>query len=227
MPLLDQSLANIATSIAGATAIFNQYKLDFCCGGQHTLREALANRQLPEQELLNALTELQQRPVEFKDWRKVPKAELIEYIFSHFHQRHRIQLPELVRLARRVEQVHEDDPDCPRGLADHLEDMYQELESHMMKEEQILFPMLADDIYPTGPISQMEEEHLQHGDALGVIDKLTNDLILPIGACNTWTALYVGLKELKEDLMSHILLENQILFAKPPHGNGNCCGSCQ
>jgi len=227
MSLLDQSLANIATSIGGATAIFNQYKLDFCCGGQYTLREALAERRLPEQKLLIALSELQQRPTAHIDWRDAPTTELIDYIVSHFHQRHRLQLPELVRLARRVEQVHGDDPDCPIGLADHLQDMYQEMESHMMKEEQILFPMLAEGIYPYGPISQMEEEHLQHGDALAEIDQLSNNLTLPKGACNTWTALYVGLKELKEDLMVHILLENQILFVKPAKGNSNCCGSCQ
>jgi regulator of cell morphogenesis and NO signaling len=138
-----------------------------------------------------------------------------------------LEIPELIRLARRVEQVHEHDPDCPSGLADHLENMHQELESHMMKEEQILFPMLAKGIYPEGPISQMEEEHLEHGDALEVLDQLTNNITLPEDACNTWTALYTGLKALKEDLMLHILLENQILFAKPGHGDDNCCGGCQ
>jgi regulator of cell morphogenesis and NO signaling len=102
----------------------------------------------------------------------------------------------------------------------------------MMKEEQILFPMLARGIYPSGPISVMEEEHIQHGDALQKLDALTNNITLPDGACNTWTALYLGLKELKEDLMSHILLENEILFVEwepsaQPAEKHMCCGSCQ
>ncbi|WP_438863298.1 iron-sulfur cluster repair protein YtfE [Neptunicella sp.] len=226
MSLLDQSLGNIATSIAGATAVFHQYKLDFCCGGDHILRDVLAKHHLPEQELLDAFAELQQ-PIDYTDWRKVSNAELIEHILVRFHQRHRVQLPELIRLARRVEYVHTDEEFCPVGLANHLEDMYQELESHMIKEEQILFPMLIRGTYPSGPISVMEEEHLQHGDALAVIDDLTNNITLPKDACNTWTALYVGLKELKEDLMLHILLENQILFSPPQHGDQYCCGSCQ
>jgi regulator of cell morphogenesis and NO signaling len=50
---------------------------------------------------------------------------------------------------------------------------------------------------------------------------------LPVGACNTWTALYLGLRELKEDLMEHILLENEILFVEPVSQKGQCCGSCQ
>ncbi|MDP2715444.1 iron-sulfur cluster repair protein YtfE [Rheinheimera sp.] len=232
MSLLDQSLGEIATSVAGATAVFHQYKLDFCCGGQLSLREALAKRQLPADAVVNALQTLQQQPAEHTDWRTVPVKQLIEHILTRFHQRHRQQLPELCRLARRVEHVHALDPQCPAGLADHLSDMYQELESHMMKEEQILFPMLAGGIYPAGPISVMEEEHLQHGDALDKLDQLTNSITLPAEACNTWTALYVGLKELKEDLMQHILLENHILFVQPTHAAKDddrqlCCGSCQ
>lgn len=231
--LLDQSLGQLATSIAGATAIFQQYKLDFCCGGKHSLREALANKQLAAAPIVSALLQLQQQDGELIDWRSKPVKQLIEHILQRFHQRHRRQLPELSRLARRVEHVHFADPHCPTGLAGHLEEMYQELESHMMKEEQILFPMLAGGIYPSGPIGVMEEEHLQHGDALETLDRLTNNITLPADACNTWTALYLGLQELKEDLMQHILLENEILFVqpqtKPAHGSDgqSCCGSCQ
>ncbi|MFT5547766.1 MAG: regulator of cell morphogenesis and NO signaling [Rheinheimera aquimaris] len=232
LPLLEQSLGHLATSIAGATAVFHQYKLDFCCGGKQSLADALAKKQLDSASVLNALEQLQQQDNSFTDWRSKPVRELIAYILERFHERHRRQLPELIRLARRVEHVHIDDPHCPTGLTDHLDDMYQELESHMMKEEQILFPMLAGGIYPSGPISVMEEEHLQHGDALEVLDKLTNNITLPADACNTWTALYLGLKELKEDLMQHILLENEILFVQPKaiakdDDRQMCCGSCQ
>ncbi|MGI5310035.1 iron-sulfur cluster repair protein YtfE [Rheinheimera sp. WS51] len=231
MSLLDQSLGSIATSVAGATAVFHQFKLDFCCGGQLSLREALAKRELNEQDVVTALTALQQQTTDHINWQEKPVKELIEHIVTRFHQRHRQQLPELTRLARRVEHVHGMDPNCPNGLTEHLEQMYQELESHMMKEEQILFPMLAGGIYPSGPISVMEEEHIQHGDALETLCKLTNDITLPAGACNTWTALYIGLEELRQDLMQHILLENEILFVQPKakaHGEGGvCCGGCQ
>lgn len=231
--LLSQPLGQLATTIAGATAVFHQYKLDFCCGGKQILADALAKKQLDPQPVLQQLALLQQQKSDFTDWRTKPTKELIAYILERFHQRHRRQLPELARLARRVEHVHAGDSHCPTGLANHLDNMYQELESHMMKEEQILFPMLAGGIYPSGPISVMEEEHLQHGDAIAILDELTNNITLPKDACNTWTALYLGLTELKQDLMQHILLENEILFvqpqAKPAHGSDgqNCCGSCQ
>jgi regulator of cell morphogenesis and NO signaling len=222
----NQSLGQLATSIPGATSVFHQYKLDFCCGGSRTLAEVAAERGLDAAEILAKLSELQQQ-ITSRDWRSAKPAELVHHILQRFHAKHREQLPELIRLARRVETVHADHPECPTGLAEHLSHMQQELESHMMKEEQILFPMLCNGFYPGGPIHVMQHEHLQHGDALGTMLSLAHDLQLPDGACNTWTALYLGLHELKEDLMEHILLENEILFVEPVAQKGSCCGSCQ
>lgn len=222
----NQSLGQLATTIAGATGVFHQYKLDFCCGGSRTLAEVAAERGLDVTAILNQLQALQQQ-IGGKDWRSAKPAELVQHILQRFHAKHREQLPELMRLARRVETVHADHPQCPTGLAEHLSHMLQELESHMLKEEQILFPMLCNGFYPAGPIHVMQHEHLQHGDALGDMVKLAHDLVLPDGACNTWTALYLGLTELKVDLMEHILLENEILFVEPAVQKGSCCGSCQ
>ena len=87
--------------------------------------------------------------------------DLIDHILARYHEVHRQQLPELIRLAMKVEQVHADSPDCPTGLADHLRDMRQELESHMQKEEQVLFPMLArgHGAMAVMPITMMRMEH--------------------------------------------------------------------
>lgn len=222
----NQSLGQLATSIPGATGVFHQYKLDFCCGGSRTLAEVAAERGLDATEIIAKLSELQQQ-ITSRDWRAAKPAELVHHILQRFHAKHREQLPELIRLARRVETVHGDHAECPTGLAEHLSHMQQELESHMLKEEQILFPMLCNGFYPAGPIHVMQHEHLQHGDALGDMLKLAHGLQLPDGACNTWTALYLGLNELKEDLMEHILLENEILFVEPVSQKGSCCGSCQ
>lgn len=222
-----QSLGQLATSIAGATAVFHQYKLDFCCGGQQSLADAAAKRGIDVETIIAQLADLQKKPSNKPDWRKAKPADLAYFILERFHARHRQQLPELVRLARRVEHVHGDHPECPTGLAEHLSHMEQELESHMHKEEQILFPMLCNGFYPTGPIHVMQHEHVQHGDALAELEKLSHQMELPDGACNTWTALYLGLRELKEDLMEHILLENEILFVEPVSQKGQCCGSCQ
>ncbi|QVM98921.1 hemerythrin domain-containing protein [Pseudomonas sp. SORT22] len=142
--------------------------------------------------------------------------ELIAHILTRYHDRHREQLPELIRLARRVEQVHGGHAQCPNGLADHLQDMQQELEGHMLKEEQVLFPMLQRGMgrQAGAPIQVMRMEHDQHGEALERLSLLTNDISAPEGACNTWRTLYRGLAEFREDLLQHIHLENDVLFVK-------------
>lgn len=141
-------------------------------------------------------------------------AELIAYILSRYHDRHRQQLPELIRLARHVEQVHGGHDHCPNGLADHLQDMQQELEGHMLKEEQVLFPLLQRGMgrQAGAPIQVMRLEHDQHGQALERLSLLTNEITAPEGACNTWRTLYRGLEEFREDLLQHIHLENDVLF---------------
>jgi regulator of cell morphogenesis and NO signaling len=215
MTLLDQSLGALARSIPGATQLFHEHKLDFCCGGKHSLREAAAGRGIDADGIAERLAVMQaETKSEALDWRTRSASELIAHILHRFHDRHREQLPELVRLARRVEEVHGDLPYCPRGLADHLATMRQELESHMQKEEQVLFPILQRGYTPAlqVPVDVMRHEHDQHGEALQVLEALTHDITLPRGACNTWRALYLGLGALRTDLMEHIHLENNILF---------------
>ena len=129
---------------------------------------------------------------------------------------HREQLDELIRLAERVEKVHGDRPQCPIGLAEHLHKMKIELESHMQKEEQILFPMLIGGMsaMAAGPINVMKQDHDDHAHAINKISELTNNITPPEGACNTWRALYLALEHFKADLEEHIELENKVLFAR-------------
>lgn len=150
------------------------------------------------------------------DWREASAGELVSYLVTRFHERHRVQLPELIRLARRIEHVHAGRELCPVGLADVLEGLQQELESHMLKEEQVLFPMLANGMgaKARGPITVMLFEHDQHNSALEAIDRITRQLTLPADACNTWQALYGQLDTFRKDLTRHIHLENNVLFLK-------------
>jgi regulator of cell morphogenesis and NO signaling len=215
MTLLDQTIGDIACELPGATAVFHAHRLDFCCGGGKPLREAIAKRGADQGAVLAGLAALAPRGADEQDWRGVASPALIEHILVRFHERHREQLPELIRLARRVEHVHGERPECPRGLADHLEVMASELVSHMEKEEQILFPMLqTSNPMAAAPISVMRFEHDQHGEALAALEALTDNITPPAGACNTWRALYAGLGQLRSDLMEHIHLENNVLFQR-------------
>jgi regulator of cell morphogenesis and NO signaling len=229
----DQSLGQIAVQLPGATAIFRRLKLDFCCGGQVSLALAADAKGLDVAALLAELGALQ-RPAQ----PQVPgePAALIAHIISRYHQVHREQLPELLRMARRVEAVHRAHPQVPTGLADVLEVVEQELLVHMQKEETILFPLLLAGGNPLvqQPINMMRAEHIHHGAMLERLSELSHNATPPEGACNTWRALYAGLAQLQDDLVNHIHLENNLLFtqfeaapaprATPAHSP--CCGSC-
>jgi regulator of cell morphogenesis and NO signaling len=143
-------------------------------------------------------------------------AALIDRIETHYHATHRRELPELIRLARRVEVVHKDHDAAPRGLAALLERMSGQLEVHMKKEELILFPATRRGGHPmiAQPIAVMLAEHDDHGVRLRELEALTNDFVAPKDACPSWRALYVGTKKLVDDLMEHIHTENNILFPR-------------
>lgn len=104
----------------------------------------------------------------------------------------------------------------PKGLTKYLTMLQQELSSHMMKEEQILFPMIKRGWAPEagGPIGVMESEHDEAGELLEVIKHITHNVTPPPEACTTRKAMYNGINEMIDDLMEHISLENNVLFPR-------------
>ena len=218
-----QAIGQIAVQLPGATAVFRRLKLDFCCGGHVSLDQAASDKGLDLQAVVHELSALQ-RPSELPDLGT--PTELVEHIIARYHEVHRAQLPELIRMARRVEAVHRDHSEVPAGLADALEAMEQELLSHMHKEEAVLFPMLraGGNSFVTQPIAMMRHEHNDHGEALEQIARLTHDITPPLGACNTWRALYAGLAQLRDDLINHIHLENNVLFPQFEQTATQGCG---
>lgn len=217
-----QPIGQIAVELPGATAVFRRHKLDFCCGGQIALQEACERKQLSVDTVLAELNGLQRVDL---DVAQQPVPEVIDHILQRYHAVHREQLPELIRMARRVEAVHRDSPDVPTGLADHLEAMEQELLDHMDKEENVLFPLLraGGRGMAQHPIAVMRHEHTSHGAQLERLMALAHDTRPPAGACNTWRALYAGIAQLSDDLINHIHLENNLLFPQFEPRAAACC----
>lgn len=214
MKILKRSLSDLATTIPGASTVFRELDLNFCSDGKLSLAEALEGKEVDSKAVARQLETLHKGDA-FTDWSKASPTRLISHILERYHACHREQLPELVFLATKVERVHQAKPECPKGLAEMLRDINHELDSHMMKEEQILFPMLGGGVYPNGPINVMQDEHDDHLEAIEAIKKLTNNMTPPGYACNSWKALYLGLQTFCDDLMQHVALENHFLFIPP------------
>ena len=143
---------------------------------------------------------------------------LIAHIVERYHEVHRREFPEAIRLARQVENAHPDRADCPRGISDLLAAMFGDLESHQQKEERMLFPMMrAGGRKMTGlPIGRMRLEHDQSLRQLEQLAELTADFTPPPDACATWRSLYAVCRKLDVDLRQHMRLENDVLF--PQYG---------
>lgn len=207
-----RTVGEIAATLAGASAVFRRNKIDFCCGGNVPLDEAARQRGIDPAMILAELAELAQVAPDAPQH----SVELVDYIVARYHDVHRRELPELIRLARHVEAVHREHEAVPAGLADVLETAREELEDHMQKEEQILFPAIRSGYKGSlfGPITVMRHEHDSHAVIIRELQTRTHGFVPPESACRSWQALYKGVEKLVTDLTEHIHLENNVLFPR-------------
>ena len=215
-------VGEIATSHPLATRVFARHQIDFCCGGGAELQAACAERSLDVETVLAEIqTELATNDDPGRDWASAPLDEIIDHILRKYHAPLREELPRLDAMAQKVHTVHgEKDPETLGGIARTVAALRAELESHMMKEEQILFPLIeaGQGAAAHGPVHVMEQEHASAGAALATLRRYTNGYTVPDEACNTWRALWHGLKALESELHDHIHLENNILFPRALRG---------
>jgi regulator of cell morphogenesis and NO signaling len=211
------SLGDLARANPSATRVFLRHRLDFCCGGRRSLADACELAGLDAEAIAAELEREAARGDAVESWDRRPQADLVDHLEHHYHAALRRDLPPLIDAARKVERVHADKPGVPRGLADVLAAFFTEMQNHMAKEERVLFPLIRRGVVGSAifmPVRVLETEHDDHAEYLAQIRALTADLQLPPRACATWTALYAGLATIEAELMQHIHLENNILFAR-------------
>ena len=217
---VNQTLGQVATAHPVSTLVFLRHRLDFCCGGGKRLGDACVAAGLDPARIIHEI-EAEGTTQAPERWDTKPLPDLIDFILTRYHEPLRVDLPALTEAARRVERVHAKKPTCPHGLAALLEQLTAELEQHMGKEEQVLFPAIrfgrrGDLVHM--PVRVMMLEHDDHGANLKRVRELATGFVPPPEACATWRALYVGLDKLEAELMEHIHLENNVLFPRALHG---------
>lgn len=225
------TIRDIAANSLAAVRVFERFGIDYCCGGKRPLadvcREKGYNTEQIQSELDAAMAEATAAQ---RDWSTAPLGELIEHIVGTHHEYLRRELPAIgVRLEKVYRVYNQRHGPTLIGLPEVFAGLRAELETHMMKEERILFPAIAAyesavaagtplPATPFGtvanPIHMMESEHESAGQALSRIREITNNFEVPDYACVTYRALIRGLEELEKDLHMHIHLENNILFPR-------------
>src|SRR5262245_58290219 len=176
------TLGDIVAADYRAAGVLDEFGLDFCCGGKRTFGEACAAARVDPGEVGAALAQLAE-PSGATDVPDVTWAvdALADYIVRRHHSYVREQLPVIDGHLAKLVGVHGDRHPELIQIAAHFAELAGELRSHMVKEEQVLFPYLqqlaASAEYglepPAGrfgsvsnPIRMMEAEHQYAGDEL-------------------------------------------------------------
>ncbi|MGH4125528.1 MAG: iron-sulfur cluster repair di-iron protein [Clostridium sp.] len=222
----NQSLGEIVSIFPGAAEIFNRYKIDYCCGGHDTLAGALDEIAVEHDKIIEELNNEYEKFIksnsEYKDWRKEKPSVIIKHLVQTHHEFTKKQLKEIDTLLFKVLKVH---------FQHHSEELLKvhklfgslktELEEHLVKEEEILFPLIEkyEITRENNILSQIneltkgtEEEHEAAGNILKELEEVTRDFEAPEGGCTSFKLAYTKLHDLEKDLFIHIYLENSVLF---------------
>jgi regulator of cell morphogenesis and NO signaling len=222
----EPSVGQLVVERPARARVFERLGIDYCCGGKKVLREACREKNLDYGAVVDELRKDEAAPAGAeRNWASASLTDLCDHIEQTHHAYLKQELPRLEFLTGKVATRHGDHRPALRDVARVFAELKAEMDSHMMKEERILFPLcrrldVADEL-PTShcgsvgnPIEVMIREHEHAGDALAQIRALTDDYALPPDACNTYRALFDALQQLERDLHEHVHKENNILFPK-------------
>ncbi len=202
---------------------FDDLGLDYCCGGQRTLSEAVAAAGL---DLAVVTAELAATPgasasASAANWHGIDG--LVDHLEATHHAYLHDALPRLVSLADKVAGVHGSNHPELVTVAALVHEIRADLEPHLFKEEHVLFPMIRDlaraatsPVFHCGslsnPIRVMLAEHDTVGELLARLRAATAGYSVPGDGCGSYHALYAGLAELEADTHLHVHTENNVLF---------------
>lgn len=223
------TIGDIAAKDYRKAEVFKKMGIDFCCGGEKTLKEASEEAGVSVATLEKALEEANMASTSAsQDYNNWNLDFLADFIINTHHQYIKNSAEVINNMAQKVAEHHnENHPELPE-MAVRIHHFLQDMISHMRKEEKILFPAIKEIVahqnnpkdHPvhsgmvSGAVQMMKMEHDQAGEDLRFFRKLTNDYLLPEDACNSYQYLFEKMKEFENDLFKHIHLENNILFPK-------------
>lgn len=224
----DYSLGEVVTVYPAVVKKFNDMELDYCCGGNKSSELALKEKGVDVDKFVEDLNkefkEFKFENSQYVDWREKSSEELISHIVETHHGETFRLLKEIDPLMVKVFRVHfSHDPELLMKVHSLFGKLKCELEEHLLKEENILFPLMIkyDKAKNEKEKKEIEEdiriivnEHEAAGDILKELAEVTDDYKVPEWGCISFKLLYDYLHDLEKDLFIHIHKENNILFAR-------------
>jgi len=226
------TVREVEIELPQSTRLFEKLKIDYCCGGNRPLTQACASAGLEINDLismLEAATESDTSANGALDFQNLSLKELIAHILDTHHVFTKQEMTRLESLSQKVLAAHgENHPELHR-VGTLFDTLCADLEPHMFKEEQVLFPYIlalanaglknsAAPFAPFGtvnnPVRMMMTEHDAVGEILRELRTTTSDYRTPADGCISYRTLYEALEAFEKDLHQHIHLENNILFPR-------------
>ncbi len=223
--LADSTVSELVNARPDRSRVFEALGIDYCCGGRIPLSEACERHGLDTAGVVRRIEahDASGGHAVTTDYTALGLAELADHIVATHHAYLREELPRLAAMLSKIAHKRGDrNPRLPEAWG-VFQALREELESHLLKEERVLFPALrameARETTPkftcgsvATPIAVMEHEHDSAGAALRRLRTLTDGYSTPEWGCPTYRALMDGLRRLEEDTHLHIHKENNILF---------------
>jgi regulator of cell morphogenesis and NO signaling len=229
METANKSVKDLAVQIPGAARVFEKLGIDYCCGGGVALSEACGKAGLRIEDVVRSLEAAEGEPAPASDWSGAPLAALAQHIVEKHHSFTWSESARLEALLSKVLAAHGARHAELTGMQTTFSQMADELRTHMMKEERILFPYLAAMEQALAekrevphamfgsvenPVRAMMKEHDSAGEALRALREAGHGYAAPEDACVSYRELYRSLEAFEADLHTHIHLENNILFPR-------------
>jgi regulator of cell morphogenesis and NO signaling len=207
----------------GTRRLLCRLGVDVLTDGNLTLREAALRQGIPVQQAISRL-EGAAAGRGTQDWLKASKAQLVAHIVSHHHAFTR---EELTRLRFLLDAVLASEAAAHPELADvarHFGNLEKDLLAHFQMEEKNLFPAICSaekggpvPISLSTPKEQLQTilaEHQAVEELFLNLRMVTEDYAVPKDASRDLRTLYLGLRELEDDLHIHLYLENHLLYPR-------------
>ncbi|WP_323705123.1 iron-sulfur cluster repair di-iron protein ScdA [Staphylococcus pseudintermedius] len=214
-------VADIVTHYPKTADVFRKHGIDFCCGGQISLEEAVSNHpKLSLTPLLQELEDASQQQGEGMQPQYLSVPSLIQYIQARYHDTLREEFKQLTPYVTKLSRVH--GPNHPNlvTLKSTFDAFKSAMLTHTDEEDQNAFPKLVrsangetvEDI--DAVVQSLVDDHDEAGALLQQMRELTHDFQPPAEACGTWRLVYDRIAHLERETHAHVHLENHMLFPK-------------
>lgn len=216
-------LQELGKDLLTARRFFRRFGVEVDAEPAMTLSEACVQAGISHGDFLHSLRIMSPEHLatpSLEDWAQSPPADLARHIVQHHHAYARLELGRLEQqMGDALRSESRPHPELLEIREPFLR-LKKDLLEHMLLEEEQLFPaILAREGSHPLAIRTLEDLHgtacSEHAAVVALFQDIavrTGNFQPPLNASPSLRTIYCGLRNLEEDLVLHLYLENNLLF---------------